>query len=202
VPSSGNEGGLRRQARDKSDRLLEVAARLMARKGYSQTSIRDVAREMGSSLAGMYYYFQSKEELLFQIQNRTFAHVLEEQQRQAMNEGAADERLRRLIASHLSFFTSHADEMKICTFELESLSGELYDTIEELRRRYFQLAAGIVAEIMGLQDRDARVRQRTLFVFGTLNWVFMWYQPERDGSVAALADEMSDFVLHGIREAN
>ena len=151
----------------------------------------------------MYYYFQSKEDLLFQIQKRTFGQVLEEQQRQANKGGAAEERLRRLIASHLSFFTSHADEMKVCTFELESLSDELYDTIEELRRQYFQLAAGIVAEIVGLQARDARVRQRTLFVFGTLNWVFMWYEPERDGSVAALANEMarSTMGVNAVRDA-
>ncbi|RMG43923.1 MAG: TetR/AcrR family transcriptional regulator [Acidobacteria bacterium] len=187
----------------KLDRLLAAAAELMARQGFSQTTIRDVARATGYSLAGMYYYFKSKEDLLFQIQLRTFTSLLEQQQEALARGGTAEERLRRFVRGHLGFFVEHFNELKVCTFELESLSEEAYREIEAVRRRYYRLAAGVIAELMGRDggnpETDRAVRHATLFVFGSLNWIFMWFDPERDGPVDALADEVVDLVLHGVR---
>lgn len=186
----------------KLDHLLETAAALMARQGYSQTTIRDVARATGYSLAGMYYYFKSKEDLLFQIQLRTFSSLLERQREDLARGGAAEERLRRFVRNHLAFFVEHFSELKVCTFELESLGEEAYREVEAIRREYYRLAAGIVAEAMGRRVRnpeaDRRVRHTTLFIFGSLNWIFMWFDADRDGPVERLADEVVDLVLHGI----
>ena len=195
-------GGARPSTEEKFERLLAGAAGLMARRGFSQTTMRDVARETGFSLAGMYYYFKSKEELLYKIQQRTFADLLEMQEGEAEAKAPAERRLRRLIANHLGFFLSHSAELKVCTFELESLTDEPYEKIEELRRRYFRLTASIIGELKGVEGEasaDPGVRHHTLFVFGMLNWIFMWYQPERDGSAEKLAAEMTAFVLHGLR---
>jgi hypothetical protein len=93
--------------------------------------------------------------------------------------------------------------MKVCTYELESLTGDAYEAIEDLRRRYYRLTAGIVADLVDAVDpgakTQARVRLLALFTFGALNWVFMWYQPKKDVPIAQLADEMSEFVLGGIK---
>jgi hypothetical protein len=40
-----------------------------------------------------------------------------------------------------------------------------------------------------------------LFVFGMLNWIFMWYDPERDQPVERLGDEMVDLLLGGLGAA-
>jgi AcrR family transcriptional regulator len=183
--------------------LLEAAAGLMAKQGFSQTTIRDVARETGFSLAGMYHYFESKEDLLFQIQHGTFSRLLAEQEVRVTETDDPEQRLRSLIATHLTFFQHHAGEMKVCTYELESLTGDAYEAIEDLRRRYYRLTAGIVADLVDAVDpgakTQARVRHLALFTFGALNWVFMWYQPKKDVPIAQLADEMSEFVLGGIK---
>jgi TetR/AcrR family transcriptional regulator len=182
--------------------ILSSAASLMARTGYSQTSIRDVARETGLSLAGMYYYFQSKEDLLFKIQHRTFASLLEEQEEVASADFDARERLRHLIANHLSFYTRHFSEMKICTFELQSLTGERYREVEGLRRRYFRITVGIVDEILAGNgdpaERETEARHYTLFIFGMLNWIFMWFDPERDAPLEDLCDRLVHLALHGL----
>ncbi len=200
--SAGAPGSEKPKTEQKLERLLEAAALLMARQGFSQTTIRDVARESGFSLAGMYYYFTSKEDLLYQIQHRTFSRLLAEQEEQVAGAIMPAARLEALIRHHLLFFTRHAAELKVCTFELESLNGEPYQAIERLRKRYYRLVAGIVAETLGIDARDAMshpsVRHLTLFIFGMLNWVFMWYQDDRDVSAEDLAGEMSHFVLSGI----
>ena len=186
----------------KLERLLAAAAALMAKRGYDQTTIRDVGRETGFSVAGMYYYFKGKEDLLFQIQQRTFSSLLQEQKIEIARGKNANEKLRALIRNHLAFYTRHASELKVCTFELESIKGDQYDEIEKLRRAYFRLAAGVVGEHLGstgMQGAGGRqIRHITMFIFGMLNWVFLWFEPRKDGSADRLADEMVDLVLGGI----
>jgi AcrR family transcriptional regulator len=191
------------RSEQKLERLLAAAAELMAEQGYAQTSIRNVARETGFSLAGMYYYLENKEDLLYQIQYRTFSALLTEQER-ALQEGTAPAaKLQALIRNHLAYFTRHANELKVCTFELQSLQGERYREIEKLRRRYFRCLAGVVSDILGVDETDAAgerlVRHDTLFIFGMLNWILMWFDPERDAPVEKLGEEMMALVMRGLQ---
>ena len=199
---SGGGRATRARTEDKLEKLLNVAASLMAERGYDQTTIRDVGRETGFSLAGMYYYFKGKEDLLAQIQKRTFASLLEEQEREMEADGAPADRFRRLVRNHLSFFTRHMNELKVCTYELESVKGEQYREIELLRRAYFKLTADVVGGLVGKkggkEERETSIRHITLFVFGMLNWVFMWYDPEKDDPAGELGDEMVAMVMNGL----
>lgn len=194
---NGPAGGATARTAPKLEKLLAAAAGLMAAQGYSETSIRDVAAETGFSLGGMYYYFRSKEDLLFQIQSNTFSSLLVLQERSLAAGGTPAERLRRLVHNHLTWFVSHFSELKVCTFELESLAGDHYEHVAALRRRYFALVAGVVGELTGDPD-ETRVRHRALFVFGMLNWIFMWYDPARDQPVERLGNEMVDLLLGGL----
>jgi len=200
--TSSASGGRTSRTAPKLERLLTSAASLMASRGFSQTSIRDVATETGFSLGGMYYYFKSKEDLLYLIQEKTFSSLLKIQESTAAEGGSAELRLRRLIENHLSYFVGHFNELKVCTFELESLQDERYDRVADLRRRYFSCMAKAVGAAMGRSDQasatDPGVRRKTLFVFGMLNWIFMWFDPARDEPVATVGDEMVDLVLNGL----
>jgi AcrR family transcriptional regulator len=189
----------------KREHLLGRAAALFAEKGYEATSLRDVSQAVGVSLAGLYHYFTSKEDLLYQVQYRTFASLLESQERVAAQPGTPEQRFRRLVIGHLAFFDSHRNELKACTYEMESLKGDLYHTVEAIRRRYYHLVTMVVAEL-----RDGGVhaahetryeRHVTLFLFGMLNWIFMWYDPARHGPVDQIGEEMLDLVLNGLRRA-
>ncbi|HEX6048734.1 MAG TPA: TetR/AcrR family transcriptional regulator [Gemmatimonadaceae bacterium] len=192
--------GTREATRQKLDALLAGAAALIAEKGFEATSMRDLSRAMGVSLAGLYHYAESKEELLYKIQHRTFASLLAAQEEAAAQPGTPEERMRRLVVGHLAFFTSHPSELKVCTYELESLRGRRYRVTEELRRRYYHIMARVIAELRGEDpDRESRAsRHAALFIFGMLNWIFMWYDPARYGSVEQIGDEMIDLVLNGV----
>jgi TetR/AcrR family transcriptional regulator len=202
--ANGSDG--RSRSEEKLEKLLSAAAGLIARQGYGQTSIRDVARETGFSLAGMYYYFENKEDLLYQIQHRTFGDLLAEQKRVVAGEGDPREKFARLVSKHLSYFTRHTSEMKICAFEMYTLQDERYQDIEALRRDYYRCMAQVVAELLGASaesaDRDGRVRHYTLFIFGMLNWIFMWYDPERDVPAEKLGEEMLALLMRGLVGAN
>lgn len=191
----------RQTTQRKLDHLLASAAALIAAKGFEATAIRDVGRKVDASLAGMYYYFTSKEDLLYQIQSQTFAALVADQEAAAKLPGTPEERLRRLLTGHLTFFAKHPNEMKVCTFEMESLTGDHYRRVEAIRKRYFRLMAEAVGDLLGgpaRKVREARSRRITLYLFGMLNWVFMWHDPNKDGPVASLGPEMCDLLLTGI----
>ncbi len=192
----------RKTTADKRDHLLARAAALFAEGGYKATSMRDVSQAVGVSLAGLYHYFTGQADLLYQVHSRPFAALLEAQEAVAALPGSAEERLRRLVIGHLDFFTRHPNELKACTYELESLKGDLYLTVEALRRRYYRLFTMAVSElkhgsVKGAQE-TRESRHATLFIFGMLNWIFMWYDPTRHGPVEQIGEEMLDLLLHGL----
>ena len=62
---------------EKLQLILKSAAKIFAEKGFHHTSVRDISRATKMSLSGLYYYFTTKEELLYLIQERCFVTLLE-----------------------------------------------------------------------------------------------------------------------------
>jgi len=177
--------------------ILDGAAAVFARKGYHHASMRDIARETGISLSGMYYYYASKEEMLFSIQRWCFGEVLE--RLRARLDGVEDpgERLRIFLHNHVEFFTTHVQAMKVLSHESESVRGEHRDEIHARKRDYFLELTRIVRAIPSTGD-DAAVRRTTLSIFGMVNWIYTWYDPARDGTPDELADHMCALVWSGL----
>src|SRR5436190_18625570 len=57
-------------------KILVHATNVFCEKGYAAASMRDLSRASGASLSGLYYYFESKEELLYLIQKDTFSTIV------------------------------------------------------------------------------------------------------------------------------
>jgi len=183
----------------KLEDILHAAARLMAEKGYHNTSIRAVAAETGMSLAGLYYYCKSKEELLFLIQYSTFKSLVASLSGKLADLEEPTDKLEAMIRVHLDFFLSHMDELKICTYEIESLKGDYYEKVAEKRRRYFQLAHQIVSDLIARNhSRGVDSRIATLSLFGTLNWIFMWYAPGKYAGSEEMSRQLTRLYLHGL----
>lgn len=187
----------------KLDRLLSKAATLIADKGFAAMSMRDLQASLGVSLAGLYHYFSSKDDLLFQLQHRTFSALYEQQERIAAEPGTPEERFLRLLTGHLQFYARHTAALKSCTFELESLRGKPYRIVAEIRRRYYHLMTSVIAEVVerpvaGRQE-SRTIRHETLFVFGMLNWAYTWYDRSRHGTVEEISREMWELVLNGLK---
>jgi AcrR family transcriptional regulator len=93
--------------------ILRTAARIFAEKSYHSTSMRDISRETNVSLAGLYHYCRSKEELLFLIQDNCFGRVLERLEKQLHGIEDPVTKLGVFIENHLSFFAANMAEMKV-----------------------------------------------------------------------------------------
>jgi AcrR family transcriptional regulator len=178
--------------------VLKTAAAIFAEKGFHCTSIRDIARATGMSLAGLYYYFKSKEELLFLIQDYCFSTVLDDCKR--LIEGVSDPvaRLKLLIENHLNYFVNNMNEMKVLSHEANSITGDYFKKINSKKRQYVDLVKGLLEEIAReRQVEGVDLRVATFSLFGMMNWIYNWYNPHRDVDVAGLARNMTRIFLLG-----
>lgn len=183
---------------EKLELVLTSGARVISREGYGQATIRQVAGEAGISLAGLYHYVSSKEELLFKIQFHTFEAILERLSRELERVTDPVERLRVIVRNHLEHFLSRMDDLKVCARELESLSGDYYEQVRALRQDYLRVVLGTV-ESISEQSADSKIQPRlgTLYLFGMLNWIYMWYPENEDTPGDVLADQLVTLFLEG-----
>jgi AcrR family transcriptional regulator len=182
----------------KLDQILGAAARVMAREGYGQSTIRKVAREADMSLAGLYHYFSSKEELLYLIQYHTFDSILKRLKEQLEPGQASKDGLRLMITNHLEHFLARMNELKVCASEMETLTGDYYEAVRGLRQEYLRVTLGIV-EGISVSAGGSLVNPwlSTLYLFGMLNWIYMWYPAAEGMSADTLADQVLTLFLEG-----
>src|SRR5215217_5925912 len=131
--------------------ILRTSARIFAEKGYHSTTMRDISRATEVSLAGLYHYCKSKEELLFLIQDNCFGRVLERLQERLRETTEPVEKLRLVIENHLSFFAANMAEMKVLSHEADSLAGELHAQVSGKKQQYTQLVRQILSEVQRAQ---------------------------------------------------
>lgn len=183
----------------KLDTILRQAAAVFRARGYHQASMRDIARATGVSLAGLYYYFSSKEELLYLIQRHAFETILATAQGALRDLESPEERLRTLIRHHLQFFLDHPNEMKVLTHEEEWLGRDRGREVRSIKRAYYQLC---LAQVEALKEsgglRELNCRLAVLALFGMMNWIYTWYNPKVDPDASGCAEAMSNLFLHGI----
>jgi len=179
--------------------ILRSAARIFAEKSYHSTSMRDISRATNVSLAGLYHYCKSKEELLFLIQDNCFGRVLErlEQRLQDVEDPVA--KLGIFIENHLSFFASNMAEMKVLSHEAESLRGDLYTHVSTRKDNYTKLARKILREVQetGNSKEPIDLTVATYALFGMMNWIYNWYDPQGKLKVSDLADNVMKLFLNG-----
>jgi AcrR family transcriptional regulator len=180
---------------EKLESILRTAARIFAEKGYHQASIRDIARATGVSLSGLYYYFDSKEELLFLIQDHAFGTLLANLERNLAGVGDPHRRLRILMENHLRYFIDAKAEMKVLSHESESLGGDFRRRVNDKKRRLSDTAMDILRELRPEGDMDLRVA--TFSLFGMMNWLYNWHRPGLDAPVETLVDDMYRIFLNG-----
>jgi TetR/AcrR family transcriptional regulator, cholesterol catabolism regulator len=181
--------------------ILRTAARIFAEKGYHSTTMRDISRETRVSLAGLYHYCRSKEELLFLIQDNCFGRVLERLLERLEETTEPVEKLRLVIENHLSFFAANMAEMKVLSHEADSLAGEMHEHVSGKKQQYTQLVRRILSEVQearashGGQQIDLTVA--TYALFGMMNWIYNWYDPRGLLSVTELVKNITRLFLSG-----
>jgi len=184
----------------KLELILRASARIFAEKSYHSTSMRDISRATGVSLAGLYHYCKSKEELLFLIQDHCFGRVLQRLEERLQSESDPIARLRIFIDNHLSFFAANMAEMKVLSHEANSLTGERQRKVNAIKRRYVDLLEGLLKEAAPEEPAVER-SAASYMLFGMMNWIYNWYDPAGAIDPDRLAELIARTFIGGFAEA-
>lgn len=160
--------------------------------------MRDLSRASGMSLAGLYYYFESKERLLFLIQKHTFTTILDQLKLQLESVSDPEQRVRIFILNHLQYFVKNQQGLKVLSHEDESLKNGLGSEIAGIKREYYRICLGLMESLRRERGLDFNPRTAVMSLFGMINWIYTWYNPRVDGNAEALAEQMGNIVLNGI----
>src|SRR5438552_5237047 len=116
--------------------ILAHATDVFDEKGYEGASMRDLSRASGMSLAGLYYYFESKEKLLYLIQRHSFTTILERLRRRLEGVTDPEARIRVFILNHLEYFLANQKAMKVLSHEDEVLKNGHGAELAGIKREY------------------------------------------------------------------
>jgi AcrR family transcriptional regulator len=186
-------------------RLAEIithATDVFCEKGYEGASMRDLSRASGMSLAGLYYYFESKERLLFLIQRHTFSTIV--QRLKGRLEGVIDqeERIRIFILNHLEYFLANQQAMKVLSHEADVLKNGFGSEVAAIKREYYRICVGLLEDLKRSGGLEFSTRIAVLSLFGMMNWIYTWHNPRVDADAQHLAGEMGDIFLRGVINGN
>jgi TetR/AcrR family transcriptional regulator, cholesterol catabolism regulator len=182
--------------------ILTHATDVFCEKGYEGASMRDLSRASGMSLAGLYYYFESKERLLFLIQRHTFSTIV--QRLKGRLEGVTDheQRIRIFILNHLEYFLANQQAMKVLSHEADVLKNGFGSEVAAIKREYYRICVGLLEDLKRARGLEFSTRIAVLSLFGMMNWIYTWHNPRVDADAEHLAGEMGDIFLGGVINGN
>jgi TetR/AcrR family transcriptional regulator, cholesterol catabolism regulator len=179
-------------------RILLHATNVFCDKGYAAASMRDLSRVSGVSLSGLYYYFKSKEELLYLIQKHTFSTIVDRLRERLEEVEDPAERIRIFVLNHLGYFLANQKAMKVLSHEDDVLKNGFGAEIASIKREYYRICVELMDDYKRAQGLDFSSRTAVLSLFGMMNWIYTWYNPRVDGNATELAGEMGEIFLKGI----
>jgi AcrR family transcriptional regulator len=181
--------------------ILTYATEVFCKKGYEGASMRDLSRESGMSLAGLYYYFESKERLLYLIQKHTFATIVQRLKSRLEGVIDAEERVRIFILNHLEYFLANQAAMKVLSHEDEVLKNGFGAEVATIKREYYRICVGLLDDLKRERGGQCSTRLAVLSLFGMMNWIYTWHNPRVDADAASIANEMGNIFLRGVMTA-
>ena len=180
------------------EQILARAAELFARQGYSATSMNQVAEACGVSKPSLYHYVLDKDRLLVEIAEGHVAKLnalVDEVQQLPL---APEARVRRLIEAFLEVYADSQAAHRVLTEDVKFLQ-------EADRVRVLAAQRAVVA---GFADAVASARPElrhadllkpvTMLLFGMMNWMFTWLQPDGRLTHTAMAPVVADLFFGGL----
>jgi len=182
------------------EKILSAAGRLFWQKGYLGTSITDIAKAANVNKASVYYYFENKAVLLFEVASRSLQELTESVMSVRELELSPGEKLRMLIVNHVKWQTSHLGLAGIGQVERRNLPPRLQREYVRSRDQYEAMFREVIEE--GLVQKEFRPidpKLAALFTLGFLNSIIQWFKPSGRLSADEIAIEACRFVFEGLR---
>jgi AcrR family transcriptional regulator len=200
APSPRQEPARRRNVYRRRQEILDAAARIIFEKGYEATTTQDIADAVGLLKGSLYYYIDSKEDLLFEIIRESHEGALAALDRVRQAQGDALARLELLIKAHVDHFAKNLTKATVFFREARLLSEDRRAVITEEGDAYLDFLRELLREgqAAGTIPRDLDVPLVAIGITGMLNSMSIWYHPDGRLTADQIGEEFARLVIHGV----
>lgn len=184
---------------DKRTELLEAAARVFSRLGYAEAGLNDVAKELGVNRATLYYYVESKADLLAQVIDEPLQRMMREVRAAADAQDTAVGKLRATVAAHIrGLVTSYTGLDLLFAQKDIHRFGETGRKVFNEGVYYAAFIEGIIraGQAAGEIRDDINPHIATLALTGMLNWLHRWYDESQN--IDEIIQVFTTIFLNGI----
>jgi AcrR family transcriptional regulator len=179
------------------DRMLRAAAKCFNEKGFSGSSLKDVAAILGLTDAALYYYVRNKEELVYQCYIRAAA-VGREALQLALDENVDGlQTVLRYLRYHIEMMVGERGPIAIMS-EIPSLKHAHRTEVLELSRQHSARFEAILnAGIADGSIAPCDVRMTGNAIMGSINWIPKWHHGDA-AMGQAIAAEFPVILTRGL----
>lgn len=184
---------------DRAQEICLTAAQIFFEKGYTATSLNDIADELKITKAGLYYYVESKQDLLYRIINMGLDSVKNEVLDPARAIGDPQERLKFIIFNHARLSAGGNHAVIIISHEDNELSFNQREETLTRRREYFDFIRDTLVELQAQgKTQDLDLTTATFTILGMIIWLSRWFSPKGKMSVEKVCEDVCEIAMRGI----
>jgi len=187
-------------AKSKKKIIMEAAARLFRDKGYSASSMRDLAKAVNLKASSLYNHIQSKEALLQEICFNNAHRFLQGMNEVEKMEASHLEKIKALIRLHIEIAATDITSITAFNDEWRHLKDPHLTRFLRLRKSYeqrFLVLIKIGIEKGEIKDMDPQLILFTLF--SSVRWLYDWHRKDRETELSSLEKQITELLLGGIK---
>lgn len=182
----------------KIDVIYNTAAKILCDMGYDKASLRDIAEAVGMTKAGLYYYFDSKEELLFKILDAFMEEILVGMQELHNQISDPAELLRAMIRLQINKYCEDRSRSRLVVHDENCLRGDRYDQLKEKQRATLSYWKSALAKLCVHQQLPVdHLAVDAHCLMGMCVWIQQWYDPTGEVNPDKLAERIFHNFLYG-----
>ena len=181
---------------DRRPEIVNAAALIIHQRGYDATSMNEIAEAVNLTKAGLYYYTQGKQDLLYMIMKWAMDLVETDILTPCREIKNPEERIRAIVKNHLKVMMVDGGAVTILTVEVNKLTTEKRSEINQRHRIYLDLVKDTLADLKDLgRLRPADPMIAALNLFATFFGVPRWYHQKGNLNQDEVSKEISNYVL-------
>jgi AcrR family transcriptional regulator len=183
---------------DRREQIMSAAEALFSERGFTSTSMRDLADSLGIKAGSLYSHISSKEELLWEVVHRLAARLCSAAEHAANSPGTARERVRQFMRGHLRVVARNRDVSVVLLMEWRKVEREAHIDILGLREAHEDALRRILDD--GVETGEfvaAEVKWARLLILSGLNWAAQWLDADGELEVDDVAEHYAGLLLDG-----
>lgn len=183
------------------ERIIKIAAELFASRGYHATGMKELERATGLGRSSLYYQFESKEDLLFEIITRYLRELICVGTNLLAENLAADERLRQFSREVMGIIARDKSELTLCFREVHSVEARRQGELIGLHKQYENVWRKMLDR--GVDEGVFKSSNRFVnkAILGMHHYSYLWLRPDGDAKPEEIADVFIELFLEGNRKA-